>query len=165
MTPWTKRAPEERALLNPSFFSLLFWHAATGHMVEGSTGLPFATSFLVLPLVLHRATRESLPKMVTTSLPVWLDENPLVRARLAERSRMLVPYTREALIFGGTHGFLTISTDVITAEGSWKRKVNAEQKKLSDEVRSCAKKAEFLGRWFARAGSPTTVMALMGVRP
>jgi len=165
MIPWTNRAPEERALLNPSFFSLLFWHAATGHMAEGHTGLPFATSFLVLPLVLHRETRESLPKVVTTSLPVWLDENPLVRARLAERSRMLVPYTKEALMFGGTRGFLTISADAITVAESWKRKVNAEHRRSGDEVRSYAKKAEFLGRWFARTGSPTTVMALMGVRP
>ena len=65
MTPWTNRSPEERALLNPSFFSLLFWHAATGHMAEGGAGLPFGTGFLVLPIVLHRETRESLPKMVT----------------------------------------------------------------------------------------------------
>ncbi len=165
MTPWTSRAPEERALLNPSFFSLLFWHAASGHNAEGGAGLPFATSFLVLPLVLHRETRESLPKMVTTSLPVWLDENSLVRARLAERSRMLVPFTKEALIFGGVRGFLTISADAVSAEQSWKRKVTTELGRSSDEVRACAKKADFLGRWFARAGSPTTVMALMGVRP
>lgn len=165
MTPWTNRSHEERALLNPSFFSLLFWHAATGHMVEGGAGLPFGTSFLVLPLVLHRETRESLPKMVTTSLPVWLDDNPLVRARLAERARTLVPYSREALLFGGTRGFLTISEDRVSAEQGWKRKISAELRRSSDEVRSCAKRADFLGRWFARAGSPATVMALMGVRP
>lgn len=165
MTPWASRAPEERALLNPSFFSLLVWHAASGHKAEGGVGLPFATSFLVLPLVLHRETRESLPKMVTTSLPVWLDENPLVQARLAERCRMLVPFTKEALMFGGVRGFLTISTDVVSAAQSWKRKVTAELRTSSVEVRACAKKADFLGRWFARTGSPTTVMALMGVRP
>jgi hypothetical protein len=165
MTPWTNRSPEERALLNPSFFSLLFWHAATGHMAEGGAGLPFGTGFLVLPMVLHRETRESLPKMVTTSLPVWLDDNPLVRARLAERARTLVPYTREALLFGGTRGFLTVSEDRVSAEQGWKRKISAELRRSSDEVRSCAKRADFLGRWFARAGSPATVMALMGVRP
>jgi len=165
MTSWTNRSPEERALLNPSFFSLLFWHASTGHMAEGGAGLPFGTGFLVLPMVLHRETRESLPKMVTTSLPVWLDDNPLVRARLAERARTLVPYTREALLFGGTRGFFTVSQDRVSAEQGWKRKISAELRQATDEVRSCAKRADFLGRWFARAGSPATVMALMGVRP
>jgi hypothetical protein len=165
MTPWRDRSPEERALLNPSFFSLLFWHAATGHMTEGGIGLPFGTAFLVLPMVLHRETRESLPKMVATSLPVWLDDNQLVRARLAERARTLVPYTKEALMFGDIRGFLKVSADAVSAEKGWKDKISAELRKSSDEVRSCAKRADFLGRWFARAGSPVTVMALMGVRP
>lgn len=165
MTPWTSRSPEERALLNPSFFSLLFWQAATGHMDEGGVGLPFGTAFLVLPIVLHRETREALPKTVTTSLPVWLDDNGLVRAQLAARARTLVPYTREALLFGGVRGFLAVSTATVSAEQGWKRKISSELKRSSDEVRSCAKRADFLGRWFARAGSPATVMALMGVRP
>jgi len=165
MTPWMARSPEERALLNPSFFSLLFWHAATGHMAEGGVGLPFSTAFLVLPMVLHRETREALPKMVTTSLPVWLDDNQLVRARLAERAHTLVPYTKEALMFGGMRGFLNVSVDAVSAEHGWKRKISAELRRSSDEVRCCAKRADFLGRWFARAGSPATVMALMGVRP
>ena len=165
MTPWTSRSPEERALLNPSFLSLLFWHAASGHLAEGGAGLPFATSFLVLPMVLHRNTRESLPKIVTTSVPVWLADNPLVRARLAERSRMLVPYTKEGLMFGGMRGILTMSGEAVSAERGWKPKLSKELRRSSDEVRACANRANFLGRWFARTGTPATVMALMGVRP
>jgi len=165
MIPWPDRSAEERALLNPSFFSVLFWHAATGHSGELGVDLPFSTAFLILPMVLHRETRESLPKMVTTSLPVWLDDNQLVRVRLAERARTLVPYTKEALMFGGTRGFLKVSSTSVIAEQDWKRRINAGVKNATDEVHSCAKKADFLGRWFARAGSPATVMALFGVRP
>jgi len=165
MIPWLNRSPEERALLNPSFVSVLIWHAATGHMAGGAVGLPFGTAFLVAPLVLHRETREALPRMLKTSLPVWLADNQLVRARLAERARTLVPYTREALLFGGMRGFLKVSADVVSAEQGWKRRVSAELARSGDEVRSCAARANFLGKWFARAGSPATVMALLGVRP
>jgi hypothetical protein len=165
MTPWRNRSPEERTLLNPGFFSLLFWHAATGHMAEGGVGLPFVTTFLVPPIVLHRETRESLPRKVTTSLPVWLDDNQLVRARLAERAHTLVPYTKDGLMFGGMRGFLRVSANAVSAEQGWKRKINAELRRSSAEVRSCAERAEFIGRWFARTGSSTTVMAFMGVRP
>ena len=165
MTQWLTRSQEERALLNPSFLSLLFWHAATGHMAEGNVGLPFSTSFLVLPIVLHGETRESLPKIVTTSLPVWLNDNQLVRARVAERARTLVPYTKEALVFGGVRCLLKLSAEAVSAERSWKLKVTGAFVGSSDEVRSCAKRAHFLGRWFARSGSPATVMALLGVRP
>ena len=165
MTPWMDRSHEERALLNPSFISLLFWHATSAHMAEGGVGLPFSTAFLILPMILHRETRESLPKTVTTSLPIWLNENQLVRTRLAERARTLVPYTKEALMFGGMRGFLKVSADAVSAEQGWKRKISAELRRSTDEVRSCAKRADFLGRWFARSGSPATAMALMGVRP
>jgi len=165
MIEWTGRSPEERALLNPSFFSLLLWQAATAHMSYADAGLPFGTAFLVLPVVLHRGTRESLPRTLATSMPIWLDENPLVRARLAERARTLVPYTKEALIFGGMRGFLVLGPGTIEGGRTWIRKVNAELRQTSDEVRMCVKKAEFLGRWFARTGNEATVMALMGVKP
>jgi hypothetical protein len=35
----------------------------------------------------------------------------------------------------------------------------------SDEVRECAKRAEFVGKWLAQTGSAPTVLALLGVRP
>jgi hypothetical protein len=127
--------------------------------------LPFETAFLVLPMVLHRETRESLPKTVMTSLAVWLDEKSLARSRIADRSQMLVPFTKEALSFGGLHGLLLLKTGVVEANLDWKKKVTASLKACSDEVRTCAKRAEFVGKWFAKTGGVATVMALIGVRP
>jgi hypothetical protein len=46
-----------------------------------------------------------------------------------------------------------------------KKRVAAGLKPTSDEVRECAKRAEFLGRWLEKAGGTETVMALLGVRP
>lgn len=165
MTPWLNRAPEERALLNPCYLSLLLWGAATGYTAESGVGLPFGMAFLVNPLVLHRETRESLPIKVTTSLAVWLEDHQITRARGAERARALASFTKEALMFGGVRGLLRLKDVQISAEPDWKKPIAAELAKSSDEVSSCSKKAEFLGRWFARAGSPATVMALLGVRP
>ena len=165
MTPWINRSPEERGQLTPSFCAVLLWHAARGHTANSKVALPFETAFLVLPMVLHRETRESLPKSVKTSLAVWLNEKSLARSRIADRSRMLVPFTKEALSFGGMHGFLSLKTSVVEANFDWKNKVNACLKASSDEVGTCAKRAEFLGKWFAKTGSAATVMALIGVRP
>jgi hypothetical protein len=127
--------------------------------------LSFETSFLVLAIVLDRETRESLPRAVTTSLTVWLEENALARSRIAERSRTLMPFTKEALTFGGLHGLLLLKAGVVRPNLDWKNKVTASINASSDEVRVCAKRAEFVGRWFSKAGSAATVMALMGVRP
>lgn len=165
MNRWDLRSAEERALLNPSFCCGLLWHAARGHIAVGQEALPLELVFLTLPLVLHRETRESLPHAVTTSLAVWIDEYPLLRTRVAERARMLAPFTREALIFGGIHRVLDFANGALMPTGVRKKSILDTFKASTSEVRDCAKRAEFTGRWFGRAGSPSTVMTLLGARP
>lgn len=165
MTPWTERSSEERALLNPSFCSLLLWHAASGHKAKDGLLLAFDQTFLVLPFVLHRDTRESLPRTARTSLAVWLAEHPLARSRVASRARLLVPFTKESLLFGGVHGLFRFHDGFLLPELGWKSSVTRTVADASDEVRECLKRAEFVGGWFAQAGSASSVLALLGVRP
>lgn len=165
MTPWALRPREERALLNPGFCANLCWHAACGYEVASDGNLSFEESFLVLPILLHRETREALPRDTRTSLAVWLDNNPLARGRIASRARLLITFTKDALTFGGLHGFIRLDGGRLHAEANWKRTVNRALRGSSDEVRSCAKRAYFVGKWFAQTGNATTVLALMGVRP
>lgn len=165
MNQWANRSAEERAILNPSFCSFLLWQAAVGYESSVKVPLPFDVAFLVLPLVLHRGTRESLPNTTRTSLAIWLDENPLSRLRIADNARTLVPFTKEAIMFGGLHGFLDLADCNIAANRNWKRIIAANLKEATVEVQICAKRAEFIGKWFAMAGSPNTVMAIFGVKP
>lgn len=165
MTPWRERSLEERNLLNPGFCATLLWHAAQGHAVERNTPMAIELAFVVLPFVLHRETRESLPRAITTSLPIWLSEHPILQIRLGERAASLRSFTREALVFGGSHGLLSLRQDGVRANAEMKRRVTTALKDTSDEVRECAKRAEFLGRWFEKAGNTETVLVLLGVRP
>jgi hypothetical protein len=165
MISWASRPPEEKALLNPSFCSCLLWQAASGYSSAISALLPFDIAFLVLPMVLHRETRDSLPKVVTTSLAVWLNEHPLSRSRIADRARMLCPFTKEAMMFGGRHGLFHLKNGAVMANSDWKKPIARNLKDSTDEVRICAKRAEFVGKWLAKAGSSSTVMAILGVRP
>lgn len=165
MISWASRPPEEKALLNPSFCSCLLWHAAAGYSSAVGTPLPFDVAFLVLPMVLHRQTRESLPRSTTTSLAVWLNNNPLSRSRVADHARTLAPFTKDAMMFGGVHGLFEMKGGTVAANGDWKKPIASGLKDSTDEVRSCAKRAEFIGTWFANTGSPSTIMAILGVRP
>jgi hypothetical protein len=165
MTSWPRRSREERALLNPSFCASVLWFAASGYAGVDGSALPFEEAFLVLPFVLHRETREALPRLTSTSLAVWLNDNPLARGQIATRAQLLVPFTKESMLFAGAHRFIHIKEGRIYANKSWKRVVNRSLRVSSDEVRGCLKRAEFVGRWFALAGSASTVLALMGVRP
>jgi hypothetical protein len=107
--------------------------------------------------------RSTLPRIVQTSLAVWVHGNPL--SRLADRASTLSPFTRDAMMFGGLHGLFDLRGITITPNRDWRKRIAADLKDSTDEVRTCSKRAEFVGRWLANAGSPSTVMAILGVRP
>lgn len=168
MTAWTSRASEERSLLNPSFCAMLLWWAARGHQVEASAsgaGLPFEVGFLVLPIVLHREMRKALPRTITTSLAVWVTDLPLARSQIAERARLLVPFTKEAMTFGGQRSLFAFSKGAVIASEQWKNRISTSLRGYSDEVQECGSRAEFVGKWIARTGSAETVMSVLGIQP
>ena len=167
MSIWSERPPEEQRLLNPSFCCLLLWHSARGHAAAagGQGGIAFEECFLVLPMVLHRETRESLPTLGTTSLPVWVGRNPLAPSTISNRARSLVPFTKEALRFGGAYGALQFNQTSVVANSDWQTKMASALQDSSDEVRICAKRAEFVGKWFSRTGNAETVLSFLGLQP
>lgn len=165
MTRWELRPQEERGLLSPSFLATLLWHAAQGYENEPTRSMAFEEAFLILPVVLHKGTRDLLPRTTRTSLPTWLDEHRLVRSNVGTRAKLLVPYAKEAMAFGLTNNLIQYANGAITANQGLLRKVNSFVRQSSDEVKECAKRAEFVGRWFSQAGVASTVLALFGVRP
>jgi hypothetical protein len=68
-------------------------------------------------------------------------------------------------MFGGIHGLFELRGGAIAPNSEWKKRITADLKDSTDEVRSCAKRAEFVGKWLASSGTSSTVMAMFGVRP
>ncbi|MBK7034424.1 MAG: hypothetical protein IPH49_14435 [Ignavibacteria bacterium] len=110
---------------------MLLWYSARAHAETDRTGsrIAFEQCFSVLPIVLHRETRESLPKTVKTSLPVWLSRHPLAPLTMADRAYSPVPFTKEALRFGGAYGALHFDQTTVCANLDWKRRIEAHLKK------------------------------------
>lgn len=168
MNAWKERTHEERHLLNPAFCSALLWSAAKGATAKAHyprKSLSFLESFIVLPLVLHQKSRQNIPNILTSSLPVWISAQPLLIANLPTRARSLVPYTREAITFGGNNSLFALEEDQIIVSTNFDRAIKAMLRTSSDEVRECMKKAEFVGKWFAHTGTPETIFTLFGIRP
>ncbi len=168
MTPWHERVYEERSLFNPAFCSILLWHAgkgAVGNPNSLRSSLSYIEAFLILPLVLHQGTRESLPSRIDSSLPVWIKKNPLVIASLPDRARALVPHTKEALVFGGIGALYQFESNHLLVNNERESGIRAMLRQTSNEVQQCAKKARFLGRWFTYTGTPETIFTLLGIRP
>jgi hypothetical protein len=163
MSSWNKRPIEVAHLLNPAFCSVILRESILGYKEETNTGMPYVLSFLVLPLVLHKSTRDILPISISTKLHSWVHKNQYVRVGLDKRAQHLGLYTREAIIFSIRLEIIHISEN---------GQLNVSQKKCkrlelpsSSEPVICQKKAYFVGRWFARTGDPAIIFAMLGVKP
>lgn len=162
MIPWEKRSIEIASLFNPAFCSLILRQSIKGYLSEQSNGMPFSLSFLVLPIVLHRNTRERLPRNISTKMHVWVNNQGEAKVQFPERCKRLVQFTSEGMIYGMRENLFSVN--------DWGFLVSSDKKiKLpwspDTESSECARKAEFVGRWFAQAGETSTIFHMWGVCP
>jgi hypothetical protein len=166
MQPWSTRVVEEANLFNPAFCATLLAKATEEFVKRAHRPVPFALAFLVLPIVLHQATRSALPPSTVTSLLPWIQENRTQLVGFATRVQHLRDITREAVIFGVQYQTLTLTDEGEIMMGP--RRQSATEKRtglFTDEVRECVDRAGFVGRWFAVAGTTATIYAAWGVAP
>lgn len=165
MRPWSDRVREEAYLLNPAFSAANLAAAQSGYESVRGSGMAFPLMFMILPIVLHTPTRETLPTSIRTTMPAWLQDHAEARILFLERVRSLLPHTREALHFGLHHGLLTVDDETGIRAAPTAAGIDKMLRSTTGEVHECALKARFLGRWFGSTGSPATAMALWGIRP
>lgn len=170
MTDWQARTIEQRNLLNPAFCAVVLWHVAKGYQAEvlatrdPAVALPMELAFVGASFVLRGQTRSQLPSTVRTSLATWVQDHPLERSAVAKGVMVLRPYVREALLFGAQHGVLVMRGRHVASEQGAATRISGYLKHSSAEVRECANRAQFVGRWLHKGGTPSTVMALLGVQ-
>jgi len=159
---WSDRPEVLQNLFNPAFAGLLLVEAAIAH---GDAGLDFPLMYLILPLVLPRAIRKSLPRDVRTSLPAWTHDHGdlvIIFPRLVVDLRR---FTAEAIIFANNAGRLRIAAGGrIVALGAAAKAPRLPEDRFG-EIGDCISRARFVGKWFARAGGTPNVFAVLGIRP
>jgi len=156
MKGWADRSRVEATLLNPALIALLIAEAAREYEAQAEP-MSWPMTFLIPPLVLHRPTRDALPQNTRTHLSTWISRQPVLHAGFPERAVAMAPLAREALRFGLRHGVLVVS------DGRVRGVVN--QTPPPGDLRVLIRKAALLGRWLAKTDQPSTVFALLGVRP
>jgi ABC-three component (ABC-3C) system Middle Component 3 len=158
---WGDRSPEAAALLNPALLAVICAAAASQYEQDSDEAMPWPLAFLVAPLVLHRGTREALPRTTRTHLSAWITNNPVIRAGFPQRAQSLTEVVREGLRFGMAHGALSI-----TAEGGMRGVLTPSARPIeSGDAADIVRSAGFVGKWFTRADQPATLFALLGVAP
>lgn len=165
MKAWTERPKEEAHLFNPAFCASLFSMSAREYAALRTTAIPFPITFLILPILLHKATRNALPPNARTSMAAWIQGHMEAKIGFYERMMSLKPHTSEALIFGCHHQLLSL-TNTGDLESLWTNADASRATRLAtDDARECLMKAKLIGKWFAGAGDTSTAMAIWGVKP
>jgi len=158
MRAWAERSPESAALLNPALLAVVCAAAASQYERESDEAMPWPLAFLVAPLVLHRGTREALPRDTRTHLPTWVAGNPVIWAGFPRRAQELTGMVREGLRFGMTHGALEV-----TGDGRIRNAVPFTRPVQGGDSAEIIRSAGLVGRWFTKADQPATIFALLGV--
>ena len=158
------RPSEEARNLNPAFCGELIFRTVAEFFRLRKQPFSFALSFVVLPLVLHPATRGQLPGNSSTAFAGWTaDHNPIL-AEFPDRAQRLVPVTREALLFLIQHKVLAFNGGGLRP-GTKSIGRSARPLLVTDDVSEARSAAALLGRWFANQGSASSIMQGLGVSP
>jgi Family of unknown function (DUF6521) len=161
---WAERPAEEARILNPAFCGELVGRTVGEYHRSRQAALSLATAFLVLPLTLHKPTREALPGRANTAFAGWIAEHASLLAELPERARRLRPVTREALLFSLRHQLLALEGGELVP-GANRVRLNARFSVNTDEVNATRSAAGLLGRWFAGQGAQGSILQGLGVAP
>ncbi|SDS54911.1 hypothetical protein SAMN05216371_0140 [Streptomyces sp. TLI_053] len=159
MPSWGDRSQAGSAFLNPALLAAVQSCAARAYEREsGGRLMVWPLSFVVAPLVLHRPTRQALPGSVRTHLSSWVSDHPVLVAGLPARTASLLPSIREGMRFGVRHRMLAVEQGAV-------RGLLGGPGRSEDELGELLRAAALAGRWMTRTDSPSTVFALLGMRP
>ncbi|HEY3294272.1 MAG TPA: three component ABC system middle component [bacterium] len=162
MKRWDQRPFEIRNLFNPAFCGLILFRALHGFEERDARGMPFSLSLLVLPLCLHKDTRDVIADSPLSYLLKTVEKNQQVMVGLADRVTQMLPYTFEGFGLLMERGCIAVTDD---------GRFQTVPKKVlttvagTDETIACQKVARIVGKEFARIADRVTVYTTFGIRP
>lgn len=162
MKRWDQRPFEIRNLFNPAFCGLILCRAMRSYEKTDPLGMPFSLSLLVLPLCLHKDSREVMAANSRNNLLKITEKNPLVLVGFADRVTAMLPYTFEGFGLLMERGCISVADN-----GRLQMIPNKvrESDKGTDEIVSCQRVARFVGKEFAHIVDRVTIYTTFGIRP
>lgn len=161
MIAWSERPVEIRNLFNPAFCGLVLARALAGFQAVDARGIQFSLTLLMLPLCLHRRSREILRDGSRSYFLKVVAEHPELQVGLAQRCTNMLPFALEGFGLLMNVQELSVTSDGRLLLGNGVRKTVSG----TEESIACQRVASYLGREFARAGDRGTIYATLGLRP
>jgi len=162
MKRWDQRPFEVRNLFNPAFCGLVLFRALQGYEEEDHDGIPFSLALLVLPLCLHKDSRDVIAASPRSYLLKTIEKNPQLMVGFSSRASDLMPFTLEAFGLLLERGCFAVSQDgrLKTVPGKVRKSVTGTSESIS-----CQRVARIIGKEFSRIADRVTVYTTLGIRP
>lgn len=164
MKRWDQRPFEIRNLFNPAFCGLVLFRALQGYEEADPRGMPFSLSLLVLPLSLHKDSRELIADSPRSYLLKIVEKNQQIMVGFADRVTQILPYALEGFGLLMERGCIAVVDDG-RIQSVPKKVRKAVDGTGTDETVACQKVARIVGREFARIADRATVYTTFGIRP
>ena len=160
---WEERNPIVANLFNPAFCGEIIRIVINNYNKHTNRKFPFAFSYIILPILLHKETRDKMPRTIRTYFFVWVEENDSLFFDFSKRTKSMVKYTKEALLF-----LLAYKKIEITELGeiiSTKERARQIKKDDYEEYNEIIKKAEMLGKWLATTSDVKSIYSFFRITP
>lgn len=133
-----------------------------GYEEEDARGMPFSLSLLVLPLCLHKDSREVIAGSSRSYLLKITEKNPQIQVGFTDRVTTMLPYAFEGFGLLMERGCISVTIDgrLQTVPDKVRKTVTG-----TDETKSCQRVARIVGKEFARIADRVTVYTTFGIRP
>lgn len=160
---WDDRNTIVAHLFNPAFCGEIIRVTAFSYNRHTNKQFPFAFSYLVLPILLHKDTRNKMPRSVRTYFFAWIGENDALFFDFEKRTRSMVKYTKEALSFLIAYKKIELSErgEILTTSERPKL-INRDNYEEYNEI---IKKAEMLGKWLATTSDVKSIYSFLRITP
>ena len=113
--------------------------------------------------MLHKETRERLPRSTRTYFFVWVENNDNLFFDFSKRAKNMVKYTKEALSFSIAYNKMHINEKgEIETDMSRVKKFNGEE---YDEYNDILKKAQLLGKWLSFTSDVKSIYSFLRITP
>ena len=166
MEIWENRPKVIAHLFNPCFCGEILHIAIKSYnKVDNKSGFPFPLYPLVLPILLHKSTRDALPLKSNSNMNLWTISNQHLLIDFPNRVINLKPFSEEAISFLMAQNMILINDlgmmeTVNIEKGKKKKKII-----YTEEVNTIFSKAEFIGKWFHSSGSTQNIYMYFGIKP
>ncbi|MFT4095700.1 MAG: DUF6521 family protein [Rhodoblastus sp.] len=139
---------------NPALGAFLIWHFALGYQEDGAEAVPLPLAFLVLPVLLHRPTLDSVVSTRKASglalFAAKFDKQREALMALHGRALQLRPLSFQSIGVAATSRLIRLDYEIATVHACPLDLIGVRKPSLPERLKGFESASEKIGYWFSK---------------